>query len=95
MSAYFESVRVDLRGSGVDVTIIHPGFIKTPLTEGRKAKMPYLMELDAATKKIVRAIETRRKSCAFPWQLASIVRASMLFPIPLYDRIVAKRSYRE
>jgi short-subunit dehydrogenase len=95
VSAYFESVRVDLRGTGVDVTIIHPGFIKTPLTEGRKAKMPYLMELDAATKKIVRAIETRRRSCAFPWQLASIVRASMLFPIPLYDRIVARRSYRE
>jgi short-subunit dehydrogenase len=95
VSAFFESVRVDLRGTGLDVTIIHPGFIKTPLTTGRKAKMPYLMELDAAVKKIIRAIEARRKSYAFPWQLASIVRASLLFPIPLYDRIVSKRSYRE
>jgi short-subunit dehydrogenase len=95
VSAFFESVRVDLRGTGVDVTIIHPGFIKTPLTAGRKAEMPYLMELDDATKKMVRAIEARRKSYAFPWQLASIVRASMLFPIPLYDWIVSKRSYRE
>lgn len=95
VSAYFESARVDLRGTGVDVTIIHPGFIKTPLTAGRKAQMPYLMELDDATNKIIRAIETRRKSYAFPWQLASIVRAAMLFPIPLYDRIVSKRSYRE
>lgn len=95
VSAYFESARVDLRGTGVDVTIIHPGFIKTPLTAGRKAEMPYLMELDDATQKIVRAIEERRKSYAFPWQLASIVRAAMLFPIPLYDRIVSKRSYRE
>jgi short-subunit dehydrogenase len=95
LSAFFESVRVDLRGTGVDVTIIHPGFIKTPLTAGRKAVMPYLMELDDATKKIVRAIEARRKSCAFPWQLATVVRAAMLFPIPLYDRMVSKRSYRE
>jgi short-subunit dehydrogenase len=95
VSAYFESVRVDLRGTGVDVTIIHPGFIKTPLTAGRKAEMPYLLELDDAIDKIVRAIEARRKSYAFPWQLASIVRAAMLFPIPLYDRIVSKRSYRE
>jgi short-subunit dehydrogenase len=95
LSAFFESVRVDLRGSGIDVTIIHPGFIKTPLTAGRKAQMPYLMELDDATKKIIHAIEARRRSYAFPWQLASIVRAAMLFPIPLYDRIVSKRSYRE
>ena len=95
VSAFFESLRVDLRGSGVDVSIIHPGLIKTPLTAGREAQMPYLMELDDAVKKIVRAIEKRKKSYAFPWQLASIVRAAMLFPVPLYDRIIVKRSYRE
>ena len=56
------------------MTIIHPGFIKTPLTAGRQAQMPFLMELDDAVKKIVSAIEKRRKSYAFPWQLATIVR---------------------
>ena len=95
VSAFFESLRVDLRSSGVDVTIIHPGFIKTPLTAGRHANMPYLMELDAAVEKIIRAIEGRKKSYAFPWQLATIVRAAMLMPVPLYDRIISKRSYRE
>ena len=95
VSAFFESLRVDLQGSGVDVTIIHPGFIKTPLTAGREAQMPYLMELDDAVKKIIRAIEARKKSYAFPWQLATIVRAAMLMPVPLYDRIVSRRSYRE
>jgi short-subunit dehydrogenase len=95
VSAFFESLRVDLRGTKVDVTIIHPGFIKTPLTEGRQANMPYLMELDDAVQKIVRAIEARKKSYAFPWQLASIVRAAMIMPVPLYDRIISKRSFRE
>ena len=95
VSAFFESLRVDLRGSGLDVTIIHPGFIKTPLTAGREAQMPYLMELDDAVKKIVKAIEKRKKSYAFPWQLATIVRAAMLMPVPMYDRIMSKRSYRE
>lgn len=94
VSALFESLRIDLMGTGIDVTIIHPGFIKTPLTAGRK-RMPYLMELDYAVKKMVRAIEKRKKSYAFPWQLASIVRASMLLPIPLYDWIAAKNSFRE
>ena len=95
LSSFFESLRVDLYGSGVDVTIIYPGFIKTPLTANRHARMPYLMELDYAIKKIIYAMETRKKSYAFPWQLASIVRASMLFPIPLYDRIARRNSFRE
>ena len=95
VSAFFESLRVDLRGTNVDVTIIHPGFIKTPLTAGREAEMPYLMELSDAVKKIVRAIEQRKKSYAFPWQLATIVRAAMLMPVPMYDRIISRRSYRE
>ena len=40
LTAYFESLRIDLRHTGVGVTIIHPGFIKTDLTSGREAKMP-------------------------------------------------------
>jgi short-subunit dehydrogenase len=95
LSAFFESLRVDLRESGVNVTIIHPGFIKTPLTAGRHAQMPYLMELDDAIKKIIRAVEAHKRSYAFPWQLATITRAGMLLPPKLYDRIMAKRSYRE
>jgi hypothetical protein len=53
------------------------------------------MELDDAVKKIVRAIEKRKKSYAFPWQLASIVRLGMLMPNFMYDRIATRNSYRE
>src|SRR5258708_30491406 len=94
VSALFESLRIDLRGTGVDVTTIHPGFIKTQLTAGRK-HMPYLMELDDAVPKIVRAIEKRKRSYSFPWQLASLVRACMILPNPLYDWIAARNSFRE
>lgn len=95
MSAYFESLRIDLRNSGVGVTIIYPGFIKTDLTAGREAKMPYLMELDDAVKKIVTAIEQEKKSYAFPWQLATFVRACMLMPPAMYDWMAARNSFRE
>ncbi|HKR11012.1 MAG TPA: SDR family NAD(P)-dependent oxidoreductase [Pyrinomonadaceae bacterium] len=95
LSAYFESVRIDLRGTGVGVTIIHPGFIKTALTAGRDAKMPYLMELDEAIPKIVSAIEKGKKSIAFPWQLATVVRAGLLMPTFMYDWIAARNSFRE
>lgn len=95
MTAYFESLRIDLRHTGVGVTIIHPGFIKTALTSGREAKMPYLMELDSGVKKIVTAIEKEKKIYAFPWQLATIVRATMLLPAAMYDRIAERNSFRE
>jgi len=95
VSAFFESLRLDLEPKGIAVTIIHPGFIKTPLTAGRKADMPFLMELDDAVEKIIRAIEKRKKSYAFPWQLATIVRAGMVMPIFLYDWISRRNSYRE
>lgn len=95
LSSYFESLRIDLRNTGVGVTIIHPGFIKTAITAGREAKMPYLMELDDAVKKIVSAIEKEKKSYAFPWQLATFVRAGMIMPAALYDWIAARNSFRE
>lgn len=95
LTAYFESLRIDLRHSGVGVTIIHPGFIKTALTSGRESKMPYLMELDTGVKKIVSAIEKEKAIYAFPWQLATIVRASMLMPPAMYDWIAERNSFRE
>jgi len=95
VSAFFESLRLDLEPRGITVTIIHPGFIKTPLTAGRDAQMPFLMELNEALEKIVGAIEKRKKSYAFPWQLATIVRTGMVMPIWMYDRISRRNSFRE
>jgi short-subunit dehydrogenase len=95
VTAYFESLRIDLRHTGVGVTIIHPGFIKTDLTAGRHAKMPYLMELDEGVKKIVSAIEKEKKIYTFPWQLATIVRTTSLLPASMYDWIAERNSFRE
>ncbi|MFN6964818.1 MAG: SDR family NAD(P)-dependent oxidoreductase [Pyrinomonadaceae bacterium] len=95
MTAFFESVRLDVQARGVDVTIVQPGFIRTPLTSGRASKMPFLMELEDAVPLFVRAIERRKKFAAFPWQLAAIVRAGKIMPAWMYDRIAGRARYRE
>ncbi|MDQ6786980.1 MAG: SDR family NAD(P)-dependent oxidoreductase [Acidobacteriota bacterium] len=95
MTAFFESVRLDVQRKGVDVTIIQPGFIKTPLTSGREASMPYLMELEDAIPHFLSAIEKRKKFAAFPWQLATLVRAGKFFPAWLYDKIANRAAFRE
>jgi short-subunit dehydrogenase len=95
VSAMFESLRLDLAPTGINVTIIHPGFIKTPLTAGRQARLPWLMEVSDAVSKMLWAIEKRKKSYAFPWQLATIVRVGMIMPNFLYDWISSRNSFRE
>lgn len=95
MTAFFESVRLDVQSKGVSVTIIQPGFIKTPLTSGRNNKMPFLMELEAAVPLFIKAIEQRRKFAAFPWQLATFVRFGSVLPAWAYDKIFGRAHFRE
>lgn len=95
MTAFFESVRLDVAKHNIDVTIIQPGFIRTPLTAGRANTMPFLMDLDAAIPHFLRAIERRKKFAAFPWQLATIVRAGKFMPAWIYDRVAGRARYRE
>src|SRR5215831_12122611 len=93
ISSFFEALRIDLKGTGVDVTIIHPGFVKTNMITNI-TRTPYLMEVDQAVTKIVHAIEKRKKGYAFPWQLAAVARACKLLPIPMYDWFAARNSFR-
>ena len=94
LTAFFESVRLDTLNTGVSVTIIQPGFIKTPLTSGRTHKMPFVMELEDAIPLFVNAIEKKKRFSAFPWQLATIVRTGRIMPAWLYDRIAGGANYR-
>lgn len=95
MTTFFESVRLDVQNRGVSVTIIQPGFIRTPLTSGRAAKMPFLMELKDALPHFLRAIEKKKKFSAFPWPLATFVRLGRILPAWLYDQLAGRARYRE
>ena len=95
VSTFFESLRLDLRPQNIDVTVIHPGFIRTPLVEGRKRKLPYLLEVDDAARRIIRAVERRARTYAFPWQLATVVRLIRHMPGRLYDRLASNTSFRD
>ena len=84
-----------IEGSGVAVTVIHPGFIRTPMTANRKKKLPFLLEADDAACRIIKAVERRARTYAFPWQLASLVRVIRHMPGRLYDRLASKSNFRE
>lgn len=95
MTAFFESVRLDNLRHGIDVTIIQPGFIKTPLTSGRSNKMPFILELDDSIPYFISAIEKKKKFAAFPFTLALIVKLGRIMPTWLYDKVAGKAKFRE
>lgn len=70
-------------------------FESVRLTSARSGKMPFLMELEDSIPLFLRAIEKRKKFAAFPWQLATVVRAGRHFPAWLYDKIAGRAKYRE
>ena len=95
MTNFFESLRIDLRGTGVDVTVITPGFVKTPMTAHNRHRMPFLMDLEPAVDLMARAIRKRKKSLAFPWPLAAIVRVARMLPRPAYDWVASRVDRRK
>ena len=87
---YLESMRVELHGSGVRVTIVSPGYIKTPMTAINKYRMPFIMDADQAAQKIMRSIERGRRYSVIPWQMAIVARVLRVLPDVLYDVLFAR-----
>jgi short-subunit dehydrogenase len=95
--AYLESLRVELRGSGVAVVTICPGYIATPMTEHNPYRMPFLLTPAKAARLIARAIERRKRFYVLPWPMAIAGRVLRMLPRWLFDRAFekAKRKPRQ
>jgi short-subunit dehydrogenase len=87
---YLESLRIELRGSGVAVVTICPGYVATAMTAHNPYRMPFLMQPEVAARKIATAIAARKRFLVLPWQMALAGRALRMLPRPLYDRVFAK-----
>jgi NAD(P)-dependent dehydrogenase (short-subunit alcohol dehydrogenase family) len=84
-----ESTRVDLRGTGVRVVTVCPGFIKNG--SGEEQGKPFVMELEAGVRCILRGIERRRRIVHFPWQLSYLMKYVVHnMPGFSYDWLISK-----
>jgi NAD(P)-dependent dehydrogenase (short-subunit alcohol dehydrogenase family) len=82
-----ESLRVHVAKSGVQVTTICPGFVRTELTEGNSFPMPFIIDADRAAKSICDGLEHDRTEIVFPWQMALLMKAARLVPVGLWARL--------
>ncbi|MGD9944060.1 MAG: SDR family oxidoreductase [Burkholderiaceae bacterium] len=85
--AYLESLRVELRGSGIDVVTIAPGYIRTAMTDRNPYPMPFLLDADVFARRAIGAIDRRRSFVVIPWPMRIVAALMRLLPNALYDRL--------
>ncbi len=83
-----ESLRMELRPRGIQVTLLLPGFVRC---KPKRKKRPFELELEVATARMHRAILAHKPRCAFPWPLVWIANICRLLPASLYDALLAGR----
>jgi short-subunit dehydrogenase len=92
--SYLESLRVELRKSGVAVVTICPGYIATAMTAKNPYRMPFLMDARRAASKIAGAISARKRFYVLPWQMALVGWVLRRLPRPLYDLLFAHAPHK-
>lgn len=89
--SYCESLRGELRHSGVHVITLCPGYIDTPLTENNRYKMPFLMSAEAFAERAFEAIASGVTYRVIPWQMGLVAKLLRALPNALFDRLLAGR----
>ena len=88
VKAYGEGLRGLYARHGIEINVVCPGFVKSPMTATNKFPMPFLMETDKAIKALRQGLEKNQGRITFPWQLSLIYGAMVRFlPEWLFDRI--------
>jgi len=82
---YGEAIRSWLRGHGVSVTVISPGFIKTPMADKHHGPKPFEIPAEKAARIMARAIENRRGRLVLPWPWSFLLWWEQLFPARISD----------
>ena len=88
--SYLESLRIELRASGVRVVTLAPGYIETPMTAVNPYRMPFLLSADEAARRFARAIDAGTSYAVIPWQMALVAKLLRLLPNPVFDAIFAR-----
>ena len=90
LSTFIESLRVDLKGSGVRALCIYPGFVKTEMTAKNKTPMPFIMELEDAVKAMSRGIDRGEARISFPLPLVASVKLAAALPNGAYAALAGR-----
>ncbi|WP_286267382.1 SDR family NAD(P)-dependent oxidoreductase [Thalassotalea atypica] len=84
------SLRLDIAKYGIDVTLVHPGFVKTPLTDKNDFPMPFLLTSEQAAKRMFKGIQSRKKYLHFPKRLTLLLKLFSYLPAVVWQSIILR-----
>ena len=85
------SLRVDLAIKNISVTLVHPGFVNTPLTAKNNFDMPFTITASEAATTIHDGVSQRKNYLHFPKKLTLLLKLLALLPLPFWQRIVLRK----
>jgi short-subunit dehydrogenase len=80
-----KTLAIDL--TDIDVTLVHPGFVQTPLTDKNDFPMPMAVSATKAADIMMKGIDKRRKEIHFPYRFTLILKALRVLPLPLWLKL--------
>ena len=89
--SYCESLRGEMRGSGVQVVTLLPGYVATPLTQRNRYPMPFLLSPDAFATQAFAAIAAGVSYRVIPWPMGVVAKLLRVLPNAWFDRVFAGR----
>ncbi len=93
---YFtECLHIDLQKEGIDVQIVSPGFVKTPLTDLNDFPMPFLISAEEAAKIICRHLQSNVFDIVFPKPFIYLLKTFASLPQRLKFRLLKGMSRHE
>lgn len=90
VTSMLECLRVDWYELGWDVSIVNPGFVKTPLTDQNDFSMPMRITVDEAVTAIVKGMQKRRLSINFPTAFSGILHTLKCLPMAWQCKLMQK-----
>lgn len=90
LTVMLDGLRVELEAFGLDVTVIHPGFIRTPMIAHQKTPQPGVLDAPVAVARMLRAIERRQYQYDFPFRTAFLTGSLRRLPVWLSHRLLRR-----
>ncbi|MBX2825963.1 MAG: SDR family NAD(P)-dependent oxidoreductase [Gammaproteobacteria bacterium] len=79
-----ESLKHEALNEGIRISVVNPGFVRTPMTDQNEFAMPFLLEPQDAAQRIVRGLDSRSFEVHFPKRFTFLMKCLRLLPYPLY-----------
>lgn len=85
-----EALKFDLDRVGIRLSLVNPGFVRTPLTDKNEFSMPALMEVEDAARAMIEGLSRKGFEVTFPRRFTYFLKLIRMLPYRVYFPLVGR-----